>query len=132
MAKVTNKQILMLFQVLSKLDPSDSTNRTKSAYQFKAKVVYALARNFRRLKQVVEDLEKSRLVTFKKYQIDNEETLMGDAAKAFNKDFNELLETTVDFEFLTINIQDLELDKNSISMDVIAELLDYIIVGEIS
>lgn len=133
MAKVSNKQILNIFQVLSKLDPGlDEKNRTKSLFNFKAKASYALARNYRKLRSTVDDLEKVRVDTFKKFRTGEEETLTGDNAKKFNVEFTELLETQVDFTFYTVEVADLELEKNSITVDVLAELLDTIVVGEVA
>ncbi len=132
--KLTNKQILNVFQVLAKLDPGlDPNSRTKSAFTFKAKVAYALARNFKRLRAVVDDLEKVRVDTFKKYRTkEDEEQLTGEAAKKFTAEFGEVLDEVVEHEFYTIDVSDLELDKNHINVDVLSELLDTIITGEVS
>ena len=131
MAKITNKQLLAVFQILTKLDPGlDANNRTKSQFEFKAKVSYGLARNFKNLRAVVDDLEKVRVDTFKKYRTGEEETLNAEAAKKFNKDFSEVLEDTVDFPFHAININEFELDKNHVSTEVLGELLDLVITGE--
>lgn len=130
--KLTNKQILTSFQVLSKLDPGlDPNSRTRSAFAFKAKVTYALARNFKKLRSVVDDLEKTRVETFKKYRQGEEENLTGEAAKKFTTEFQEVLDEPAEFDFHSIDINELELDKNHVNMDVIAELLDTIIIGEI-
>lgn len=131
--KLTNKQLLTIFQVLAKLDPGlDPQSRTKSAFTFKAKVSYALARNFKRLRGVIDDLEKTRVDTFKKYRVGEEENLTGDAAKKFTAEFQEVLDETLDFDFHTVDVNDLELDKNHVNMDVLAELLDTIVLGEIT
>lgn len=127
---VTNRQILQLQQLLGRLDPGTSDNRAKSAFSFKAKVAYAFARNLKRLKNVVEDLEKTRVDTFKKYRVGEEETLTGEAAKEFNKEFGEVLDETVDFKFHSVDINELELDKNNVNTEILAELLDTIVVGE--
>lgn len=132
--KLTNRQILNTFQVLAKLDPGlDPNSRTKSAFTFKAKVSYALARNFKRLRGTVDELEKVRIETFKKYRSnENEEQLQGEAAKKFTAEFSELLNEEVEFDFYTVDVADLELDKNHINVDVLSELLDTIVVGEVS
>lgn len=131
--KLTNKQLLTIFQVLAKLDPGlDPQSRTKSAFTFKAKASYALARNFKKLRGVVDDLEKTRVDTFKKYRQGEEETLSGENAKQFTAEFQEVLDETTEFDFHTVDINDLELDKNHINMDVISELLDTIILGEVT
>lgn len=131
--KLTNKQLLNVFQVLAKLDPGlDPNSRTKSAFTFKAKVAYAFARNFKRLRATVDDLEKVRIDTFKKYRTSEEEQLTGDAAKKFTAEFGEVLDEVVEYEFYPVDVTDLELDKHHITMDVLSELLDTIITGEIS
>lgn len=131
--KLSNKQLLTIFQVLSKLDPGlDPQNRTKSAFTFKAKASYVLARNFKRLRGIVDDLEKIRVDTFKKYRQGEEETLSGENAKQFTAEFQEVLDETVEFDFYTIDVNDLELDKNHVNMDVLSELLDTIVIGEIT
>ena len=131
--KLTNKQLLTIFQVLAKLDPGlDPQNRTKSAFTFKAKVSYALARNFKKLRSVIDDLEKTRVDTFKKYRTGEEENLTGEPAKKFTAEFQEVLDETLDFDFHTVDVNDLELDKNHVNMDVLAELLDTIVLGEIT
>ncbi len=132
--KTTNKQLFNTFQALSKLDPGlDPKSGAKSAFNFKAKVSYALARNYKRLRGVVDDLEKARVATFQKYRSEaQEETLKGDAAKKFTAEFTELLDSETDFEFYTIDAVDLELDKNNINVDVLAALLDTIITGDIA
>ena len=133
MAKVTNKQVLALTQLISKLDPGlTPENRAKSAFQFKAKVTYGLARNFKHLRAVVEDLEKARLETFKKYRVGDEETLTGEAAKKFQAEFQEVLDEEAEVKFHQINVADLELDKNFIAAEVLAELLDTIVIGEVT
>ena len=132
--KLTNKQLFNVFQVLAKLDPGlDPQSRTKSAFTFKAKVSYAFARNFKKLRAIVDDLEKTRIETFKKYRTkEDEEQLTGEAAKKFTAEFGEVLDETIEFDFHTVDIGDLELDKNHINIDVLSELLDTILTGEIS
>lgn len=132
--KLTNKQLINVFQVLAKLDPGlDPQSRTKSAFTFKAKVSYAFARNFKKLRAVVDDLEKVRIETFKKYRTkEDEEQLTGDAAKKFTAEFTEVLDEVVDHEFYQVDAADLELDKNHINLDVLSELLDTIVTGEVS
>ena len=134
MAKLKNRQVLQIYQALLRLDPGlDPQNKGKSAFIFKAKVAYTLARNFRNIRPVIDDLERIRVETFKKYQPSLEvETLTGEAARKFSVDFGEVLNEEVEFTFVKIDVNDLELDKNTINVDILAELMDVIIIGEIT
>lgn len=133
--QLKNKQIIALFNAMSKLDPTldkDNPNKGKSTFTFKAKASYALARNYKKIRGIVEDIEKTRVETFMKYSNGETDKLTGEAAVKFAKEFNELLEQTSPVELHTIDVNDLELDKNPVAItDLLSELADVMVVGEV-
>lgn len=122
---ISNRQVLTLLQILIKLDRSDPKESVKN--RFSAKVIYALAKNCRQLRSHAEDLEKTRVATFKKYQQQGEETLTGEAAKKFQAEFGQLLDEKIPITFYTVSIDDLDLNTNQIPIDVLTELLGTIV-----
>jgi hypothetical protein len=136
--KITNKQALTLYQALNRLDAGDApgssngqAGKARSAFSFKGKATYAFARNLKRLKAIVEDLEKARVETFKRHRQGEEESLTGAAAAAFTIEFQEVLDTVNEVEILQIDVADLDLDRNPVAADVLAELLDTVVTGEL-
>lgn len=130
--KLKNYQVLSLFQALTRLDDPDSGKKDVKSepavkFKFKATVLYALAKNHRKTKNAVEDIEKTRSRLFKKYQSDNEDELKGDKAKEFVNEYNAFLEESTDLDVFQINVDDLELDKNSIPIQIMSELVGTVI-----
>lgn len=131
---LTNKQALSLYQALFRLDPPDTQgqpSKNRPSYLFKGKATYAFARNLKKLKSVVEDLEKVRVELFKKHRTGEEESLSGAAATAFTAEFQDVLDMKQDIALLQVDVADLDLDRNPVPADVLAELLDAIVTGEI-
>lgn len=126
-------QIVNLFQVLSSLDGAtgatpDGKPTNVSNFKFKASVIYALAKNLRRLKSLTEDVEQTRVKLVKKYQeTPDQEKLSDTARKQFLKEYDEFLQTEIDVNFHKIKEEDLDLDTNKVPVPIIAELLGTII-----
>ena len=103
---------------------------TDDKHKFKAKVALDLSRNFKNIREVATEIEQIRLKTFAKYRQDNEETLTGEAAMAFHKEFSEVLNAETEVALIPIKGEDLDLETNSISIQtVISVLLDNVIVA---
>ena len=128
---LTNKAVIELFQALTKLDPGLEDYKAKSAFSFKAKVIYSLARNFKTLKYVAESLDIARIATFKKYQVGEELTLQGEAAANFTKELNEVLDQLVTLPLHQVDVNDLELDRNKVTVEYLGALVDTIVIGEL-
>jgi len=128
-------QVISLFQALGKLDSggTDGKPTNVSNFKFKASAIYGLSKNLRKLKTAVEDIEKARVATFKKYQdTPDQESLKGDALQKFVKEYNDFLDTSTTVNLYSIKLSDLDLDTNKVSIPVLSELLDTIVVDDTS
>lgn len=123
--KIKNYEVLSTVNALSKIDPQEDpvTKETKeSKYKFKGSVLYALAKNHRKLSQAVTDIERVRVKLFKQYQVGNEERLEGASAEKFVTEYNTFLESEAEIELYTIKAADLDLDNNQIPLKLLSEL----------
>lgn len=131
---LTPNQILATINAVVKLEGSTDPNNkeaTPTKYNFKAKVLYCLAKNFNTLKRFVEDIESTRQKTLKKYQEGGDTTLTDVQSAKFTADFTEFLNAPVEVDIHQIDINEIDLDLNQIPISVLADLTDRVFIGDL-
>ena len=118
--KVKRSEILMLNNALAQLDNTASDKETV-AYKFSAKVMYSLYRNLTKVRQMVEDIEKIRLATVKKYIKEGDRLLAIKICLSLvlNHTF---IEGEEEVSLEKVRTSEFDLDKNSIPLYVLANL----------
>lgn len=130
--KLTIKTALILQNALQRLEAPATGTTGKSEFAFPGKVIYSIARNLTLLKPMAEDLEKSRLAIIRQLTPEGAAGVPEDKIPEFRAEWDAILATETDIALKTIAIGDLNLDANRIRSDVLAELLDTIITGELN
>jgi len=131
---LTPNQALATINAIVKLEgaPSgDSKDTPVSKYNFKAKVLYGLAKNYNTLKRLVEDIEATRQKTLKKYQIEGEPGLSETQSAKFSADFSEFLNTSIEVDIHQVDINEIDLDLNQIPISVLADLTGRVFIGDL-
>jgi hypothetical protein len=135
--KIKNSRLAGIHNALIKLEEPGKDREGRPVYpiyQEPGKVRYNLARTMANLKDRYEVLEKCRtdLMTSlldqqkKKHSDWNDERnsrLEGEFAQTFLLEFNKVLDQEEEIEIRPVKIEWLDLDKNSISWDIIADLI---------
>ena len=131
--KLKKHQVVNLFNSLRSLDKPDSQEDKEriinSPYKFKAAAIYALSKNFRKVRSAVIDIEKIRekMLNEAKENPDDKE-LRGDRMRKFVEDYNTFLESETELDLHPVRLADLDLDNNAVPITVLSELVDTIIV----
>jgi hypothetical protein len=132
--QLTPNQVLATINAIVKLEgaPSgDPKEAPVSKYNFKAKVLYGLAKNYNTLKRLVEDIESTRQKTLKKYQTEGEANLGEAQAAKFSADFSDFLNTPLDVDLHQVDINEIDLDLNQIPISVLADLAGRVFTGDL-
>lgn len=132
--KVTNLQIKEMHDALQLIDNAKPKTPDHRTLVFPGKVIYALAKNARKLRTAVEDIEEARVALVSKHLEEQKKDIefkdvpqlveKGQHGQAFIKEYTEsVLEQSVDLELLKIKVSDLDLNKNnSFPFSVLADL----------
>lgn len=119
--KVKRSEILMLNNALAQLDNTASDKETV-AYKFSAKVMYSLYRNLTKVRQMVEDIEKIRIATVKKYIKEGEQAVSDKDMPKFSAEWHTFIEGEEEVSLEKVKLSELDLDKNSIPLYMLANL----------
>jgi hypothetical protein len=123
--KLTNAQIQLLHNALTRLEPAD-----KPGFVFSGKVRYNIARNLRLLRTVLEEVEAMRVKLVKERLPSGASELTGPERADFEGHFSEILQTETELALYTVTIAELDLDKNQIPLLLLAELVDKMIIED--
>jgi len=137
--KLKIKHILVINQCLLNLDPPsaqkqkapDATAKEAKSYDFSAKVAFRMVTNLGRTQITVDDVEAVRQKTIGKYVAAGETQISPDKVGAFQAEFLPMLEMEQDIDLLTIDVKELDLDKNKVPWSDLAPLIGKVIVGEL-
>jgi len=126
-----NRQIYALTSAHEALDGAkDGANVVR--FKFSATTLYTLAKNLRRLADVVQDLEKTRTKLQKKWGITDpklDSTARAEATRSINEEWLELMEAETDIILSGISLSALKLDENNIPVTTLANL-DFILIED--
>lgn len=131
---ITKNKIIILRDVITNLSDAatSETNKAKlPKMNFKGKVLYALTKNYKKLDSIFEDVEKTRVTLVRKYNPDNKEQIPDENRNNYTKEIIELLDEVENIEFHQIDVNDLELDKNQIPVQMLSQLMDTVVAGEL-
>lgn len=126
---LTIKTALSLQNALQRLESPAAPG--KSEFAFPGKVILAIARNLRLLKPISDDLEATRLALIKQFTPAGAAGVPEDKIAAFRAEWEAILGTETDIELKTIAVDALNLDTNRIRSDILADLLDTIVTGDL-
>lgn len=121
--KIKNSKLQHLYSALQKLEPEG-----KPPFTFPGKVRYNFARNLKCLSEALSVLESMRVKLIRERLAAGEVELAQETRIDFLKVYEEILNAETDLNLYPVTISELNLDKNQISVILLAELMGAVIV----
>lgn len=125
-----------MYQRLTELDKANSSDSGAAKlelpkFQFNGKTLFCIARNMQALQSILTALEDTRQRLISSYTDTGKvENVPMESRDKLEKEFTAVLQTKVEVKFHTMDIEDVDLDRNPIPAAIQSLLLDYIFVSK--